>query len=447
MSRFRSGAVPRWRAIVIVGGLAAASCSDVPRRPLDPAAERDARQERRLPDVDPLDLPALVRAAFALRPERVAAAAELAGRRAAIDSAAARRNPTLVVTPERITRTDAPIAWSLGVACELLAWDGGRRDRQVAVAEQRLVIATLEQALSAWTICAEVSGAAAGWRAAARERELAEDEAQLREHVERLALARVAVGGASGPEGARATLDARRARSAAKRAAAQLAAAQDRLAAAIGVTPAELAHHRLELAAPLPAADALAAPSDPVDRLDLRVALAEYEAAERVIELELARQWPGITLGPGWQYDQGERHFQLGIGLELPLFDRNAGPIAEAVAKREQAAAAFRVAEAAAIAAMESARAELAAALDALAVARASAAAQQQLAERASQRVAVGVADRGEELEQRLAWIGLARDELAARSAVDAAVARLEEARQRPLDPRIESLVEERSDE
>ena len=56
--------------------------------------------------------------------------------------------------------------------------------------------------------------------------------------------------------------------------------------------------------------------------------------------MEIAKQTPDLHLNPGYTFDQGQSKWALGIGLTLPI-DRNAGPIREAIAKRDEAAAVF----------------------------------------------------------------------------------------------------------
>lgn len=73
-------------------------------------------------------------------------------------------------------------------------------------------------------------------------------------------------------------------------------------------------------------------------RPDVLSALAEYRASEAALRLEVANQYPDLTLSPGLLWDAGQAKWSLGLSLVLPLFDRNQGPIAEARAKREQAA-------------------------------------------------------------------------------------------------------------
>lgn len=77
-------------------------------------------------------------------------------------------------------------------------------------------------------------------------------------------------------------------------------------------------------------------------RADILVALADYAASQSALQLEIAKQYPDIRLGPGYEYDQGLHKWGLAVGTDfLPVFNRNQGPIAEAQAKRDQAAAEF----------------------------------------------------------------------------------------------------------
>lgn len=66
-------------------------------------------------------------------------------------------------------------------------------------------------------------------------------------------------------------------------------------------------------------------------RPDLRAALASYEAAQLALQLEIAKQYPDVHLGTGYEWDQGDSKWKLfSVGVELPVLNRNQGPIAEA---------------------------------------------------------------------------------------------------------------------
>jgi outer membrane protein TolC len=123
--------------------------------------------------------------------------------------------------------------------------------------------------------------------------------------------------------------------------------ARARLAAAIGLPEAaldgiQIVFNPVDDGAALTSAEArrLALTS----RADVRSALADYAAAEADLRLQIAKQYPDIHIGPGYQWNSGQAgdsEWILGLNLELPLLDRNQGPIAEAEARRKLAAARF----------------------------------------------------------------------------------------------------------
>ncbi len=62
---------------------------------------------------------------------------------------------------------------------------------------------------------------------------------------------------------------------------------------------------------------------------------SEYLVSERQLRLEIARQYPDLVLAGGYEREGSVDKFSLGIGIELPLFDRNQQAIAQARATRE----------------------------------------------------------------------------------------------------------------
>ncbi len=91
-------------------------------------------------------------------------------------------------------------------------------------------------------------------------------------------------------------------------------------------------------------------------RADIAAGLAEYAASEADLQVEIAKQYPDLHLGPAYQWDQGESKWSLGIGFELPL-NRNRGAIAQAEAQRAESAARFRALETSVIAQIDRASA------------------------------------------------------------------------------------------
>ncbi|MGD0744268.1 MAG: TolC family protein, partial [Verrucomicrobiota bacterium] len=98
---------------------------------------------------------------------------------------------------------------------------------------------------------------------------------------------------------------------------------------------------------------------------------AEYAASQSALQLEIARQYPDLHLGPGYELDQTDNKWSLGVTLDLPILNHNQGPVAEAKAKRAEAAAHFLTMQSAAIGEIDSALAGYDAALQKSATAQA----------------------------------------------------------------------------
>jgi len=99
----------------------------------------------------------------------------------------------------------------------------------------------------------------------------------------------------------------------------------------------------------------------------LRAAWSRYQTAERALRLQVSRQYPDVRLGPEAEITPLETTLGFGLGLELPLFDRNQGGIAEAEERRLEAAAHCRATLLALIHAEAQARADWRSAEDLLA--------------------------------------------------------------------------------
>src|SRR5439155_21623609 len=65
-------------------------------------------------------------------------------------------------------------------------------------------------------------------------------------------------------------------------------------------------------------------------RPDILSALAQYAATQSALQLEIARQYPDVHLGTGYQFDEGQNKCALGATVELPVLNRNQGPNAKA---------------------------------------------------------------------------------------------------------------------
>lgn len=77
------------------------------------------------------------------------------------------------------------------------------------------------------------------------------------------------------------------------------------------------------------------------DNPELAVVRAEYETAERALRLEVRRQYPDLSIGPGYGSDQGDDRALLGLRLPIPFWNRNLKGVGEAAARREAARGRF----------------------------------------------------------------------------------------------------------
>jgi len=97
-----------------------------------------------------------------------------------------------------------------------------------------------------------------------------------------------------------------------------------------------------------------------LNRLDIRAALERYAAAEAKLKLEIAKQYPDISLSPGYTYEFGNKVWSLGLSSLLTLLNKNKAAIAEATVLREVEAAQFEALQTAVIAEANTANAKLA---------------------------------------------------------------------------------------
>jgi CRISPR system Cascade subunit CasA len=187
--------------------------------------------------------------------------------------------------------------------------------------------------------------------------------------------------------------------------------------------------------APQPIADAAKRLAALTGRADVLKATTLYDQAEASLRGEIARQYPAISIGPGYTWERGLVKIPINLALVLPPLDGNRGAIAAAEARRAEAGANVEASVAAAAAAIDLALADTRQARAQLAQVRSGELpAAQRLALQADHELAAGAIDRGEWAAAQ-AGAGLARlTELDALAVVHAADAELETALRRPVE-------------
>jgi cobalt-zinc-cadmium efflux system outer membrane protein len=353
-----------------LAGCAVQRYRPVPLTPAETAAKLDSRtlEDQGLhqfmatvlghPIASPLkqcDIRCLTLAAFYFNPDLAIARAEVESAEAGIETARMRPNPILDIAP------GIPSPYLLGLDLAFPIVTAGKRSYKIQYAEYVTSEAKFNLAELAWKVRSQV-------RSALLNCLLDEREAALAQAVEQLQQARVArvseqlqAGEISRPEmeAARAALlDAQ----ITQRAKEGLhASARAALAAAIGIPAVALDGVQLEWRnlADVPSFDVLSQAKlrkeAILNRLDVRRALADYQVAQSNLQLEIARQIPNFQLGPGFEYEERQSYFTTPVSLELPIFNHNQGPIAQAGAQRKQAADKLLATQANAIAQCEQA--------------------------------------------------------------------------------------------
>jgi len=301
------------------------------------------------------DLRALTLAAFYYHPDLDQARATWATARAARVTAGERPNPSLSVAPGY--NSSAPVSeitpWIFTLGLDVTLETAGKRGLRVAQARHASEAARLSIASTAWQVRSRVRQALLDVYAANATAALLERQQQIQSSVLVLLERQLSAGAVSPFERTQARLALDNVRLAMQDALRQQAEARVHLAAALGVTVRALDGARLVFdvfeRTPSEVPGAEARRQALVNRADILAALAEYEARQAALQLEVARQYPDVHLGPGYQLDQVANKWTLGLASLLPVFSRNRGPIAEADARRSEAAAAFVVVQSRAI--------------------------------------------------------------------------------------------------
>jgi outer membrane protein TolC len=382
------------------------------------------------------NLATLSLAALYLNPSLESAKARVEEAQAAIVTAGARPNPSLSVTPG----LPSPYLFNLDFSVPIET--AGKRGHRLQSARSLDQAARFDLADSAWKVRSGVRLALLNYLLASRSLDLVRSEEQIRGDQTKILEQRFLAGEIPRPEVDLARIGLSKTHLAINSVEGQLAEAKATLAASIGIpvrSLQDLDFSWAELDSP-PSTESLSPKQIQreavLNRLDVRRSLAQYAAAEADLQLEISKQYPDVQIGPGYTYEEKNNFFALGLSTTLPIFNRNQGPIAEAAARRKEAAADFLEKQGQVIAGSERALAFYVAALKELAEADQSLRKLQdahlQMMEHA---VRLGEEDRlalnGVQIESSV----VARARLDALARAQSALGELEDAVQQPLDP------------
>jgi outer membrane protein, heavy metal efflux system len=289
-------------------------------------------------------------AAFYYQPSLDVARAQWAVTAAGKITAGERPNPTVSVTPAYDTTTKIPSPWIVTASLDIPIETAGKRGYRIAQAQQLSEGARLNIAAVAWQVRSAVRRSLVNLDAAFAYEALLQEQQKIQTENLRLLELQYQAGAISAFELTQARIAADSTRLAWRDAERQGAEARGQLAQAIGVPVRALDGVKFSfeslnrLPADLPATDTRHQAL--LNRVDILGALAEYAASQSALQLEIAKQYPDVHLGPGYEYDQGDNKWSLGLSVTLPVFSHNQGAIAEAQARRAEAAARFNALQA-----------------------------------------------------------------------------------------------------
>jgi cobalt-zinc-cadmium efflux system outer membrane protein len=392
------------------------------------------------------DFNLLALAAFYYHPDLDVARAKWETARAGVITAGQRPNPSITFVPEYATHSPAGVSpWILSSILDIPIETAGKRGYRIAHAKHLSAAARLDIASVGWRVRGRLRSSLLNLYTAIQTDSVLKGELAVQEEIVRSLEKRLNYGDISRPELTQARISLDKTRLLVDETKKQIAQDRVRLAEAIGLPvdaldgvdisfdfvqefPNELLPQEVQKQSLL-------------NRPDILSALSQYEATQSTLRLEIAKQYPNIVIGPGYEFDQGENKWSIGISFSLPILNQNQGPIAEAEARRKEAATRFLDLQARVILELDRALAGYSGSLQKLATAESLFTAQKEQEQFTQARLKSGETDRLALLSARLELDSIALFRLKAAYDAQQALGLLEDAVWRPLGPSERSLV------
>lgn len=387
------------------------------------------------------DFSLLSLAALYYHPELEVAKSKWGVARAEIITAGEHPNPTVTFTPQYdFTPLDVVSPWTIGFSFDIPIETAGKRGHRVKQAEYMSEAARLNLANTAWEIRSRLRTSLLDMHALLETEAILREQVSVRESINNLLEQRVGAGEISRIELAQSSIALDQIRLRLADAQRRTAGLRIRVAEVLGLPVRALEGIEISFKVfdnRLSITDSLVANFRRralFNRPDILALLAEYEAGQAALQLQIARQYPDIQLGPGYQWDQGENKWFVGIGATLPVFNRNEGRIAEAEAKREETGARFKALQAQVIGEIERALAEYRMALQELEAAESMLLAHRRTLKSSEILFNSGETDRLDLFLARLEYLTAKTSMVESQSKVQQALGMVEDAMRRPLN-------------
>ena len=328
--------------------------------------------------------------------------------------------------------------WTYRLAIDVPIITANKREAQVAIAAGLSEASRIEVAQTAWSVHSRVAKSLLEYQYLIALTSVLKDEVAMRSSIVEMLVKRMDAGMASSIEVSNARIS--------------LQKAEQAFVAESGRTPALAASLSNDAGLGISAFNQLSVKpfeqatrvdlsnlqyQSLLNRLDIRASLARYEAAEAKLRLEIAKQYPDITLSPSKALDQGDRIWSLGFSSLLTLINKNRGMIAEVNALRDVEVAQFEALQSKIIGDLNQTKAAYDAAAEASNKAQALLVSQQKRIQQNEQQFNAGLTDRLEFTNTQLENIIATENMLNSAYQLNAAKLNLEDVLQRPLDDRL----------
>jgi cobalt-zinc-cadmium efflux system outer membrane protein len=386
------------------------------------------------------DFNLLALAAFYYHPDLDVARAKWGMAKAAVITAGAVPNPSVDFIPQYAINAASGVSpWILSLTFDIPIETAGKRGYRIAQAKYLSKAARLNIATGAWQVRSRLRKKLLSFYAADQTEIILKREVAIQEDLVKLMKRRLAVGEVSQPDVTLAHISLDQVRVSLREVEKQKAEARVQIASALGLPVIALSGVEISFALlerfppeiPSPNVQRQAL----FNRADILSALSDYGASQSALQLQIAKQYPDIHLGPGYEYDQGENKWAVGVSVTLPILNQNQGPIAEAEARRKVAEARFIALQAQVIGEVDSTQTGYWTALRKLEVADSLVSDKEKQVRSVQAMFNVGEADRLALLGARLELNATMLSRLNAFVESQQSLGLLEDALQRPLDP------------
>jgi cobalt-zinc-cadmium efflux system outer membrane protein len=382
----------------------------------------------------------LTLAAYYYNPDLDKARAQWETAKAAVVTAGAIPNPSLTFSPGFNSSSGHGLTSMIfGVGIDIPIETAGKRRIRIAGAKHLAEVARLNVAWVAWQVRSRVLGSLVDLYRASETEALMQEQVEVQTEIADIIKERLEAGEASQPDMTLAAILRDQMKLQLADLKLQAAEARGNLASAIGMPAGALAGAGFlfdfaEKPAVVLSKEEIQARAL-TGRPDILAALEAYAASEDALKLEIAKQYPDIDLGPGYEWDQGDHKWSIGLTVMLPVFNHNQGPIAEAEGRRAEAAAGFTGLQAQVIGEVEQALVAYDALREKLDETDSLLKSKQQQVLEAQASFDAGEGDRLALLGAQLEYHAAALDRLQTAADINAAAGLVQDAMQYPLDP------------